>query len=1007
MFFAYPSNKNQVVLDNATFFFPAGETTFLVGRSGSGKSTVGNILMRYYEPTSGEVLIDGNAIENLDTDWLRHNVTLVQQHSILFNETIRQNIAFGKRDGVTRDDIRNAAKTGCLEETINEMPEGFDTMVGSGGRSLSGGQTQRVAIARARIRDSPILILDESTSALDHRNRIKVINAIKEWRRGKTTIIITHDMSQIEDNDYVYVLENARVVQEGYKNKLAEKSHGTFASVLQVAKSHTNTTGNDQITVQEIKSVPKVEHPFAKLFRPFPQSPVAARMSSYVTHAIRAEDRCSSASISDSPSSPDYQDFSPALKCLPMPLTAPREAPPTPTSPSHNRSSDQVSPIINNYPMTPRPPSTFLDTPVINREKRVVRGIKGDVSGMLAPPASLVTIFRSVWPTLKPRERLVLLLGIVATVIAAAATPAFSFVLANLLSTFYLAENQLGTALKWALSLLAVAIVDGVTSFASHYAFEYAGQAWVDALRLESLRRILAQPKAWFDREEHSPHKLNDCLDRNAEEMRNLVGRFAVLVLIVALMLAIAVLWAFSISWSVTLVALACAPVVYGVTWLFNKVSSTWEDRCNKASDTASSIFTETFASIRVVRALTLENWFRRKHRIATGDGYRVGLGRATYNGLLYGLTNTTVMFTVALMFYYGGVLITDGSRTVVQILTVINLLNLGIANASAMLSLVPQISASQTTATQMLYLSTMPLDASHEVLGRSRLATPFPVKMSDLSFTYASADEKTLEAINLTIKPGTCTAIVGASGGGKSTIASLLQGLYPPDHKRDPHDPLPLTFNGISILDCNFTSLRSFMSVVPQTPVLFPTSILENIIYGLREDSPFRSAAAVKSATQKAGIHDFIESLERGYSTPIGEGGMGLSGGQAQRVAIARALVRKPKLLILDEATSALDSTSAELIRKCIRNLVIEGVAVVMISHSADMMKIADRIVVVDSGHIVEVGTFDQLVAKRGAFARLIGDVSAGKEERESVGLGILTNETMEPRNRASWIRS
>jgi ABC-type phosphate transport system ATPase subunit len=186
--------------------------------------------MRFYEPTAGDIFIDGTSISELDINWLRNNITLVQQQSILFNETIFRNIAFGRRDHlrVTKEQVRVCVDLAHLQSTIKELPKGLETEVGSGGSALSGGQKQRIAVARARLRNTPILILDESTSVLDYVNRKAVMEAIRDWRRGKTTIIITHDTSQIGEEDFVYALEDGRIVEDGYRHALA--AFGTVAS---------------------------------------------------------------------------------------------------------------------------------------------------------------------------------------------------------------------------------------------------------------------------------------------------------------------------------------------------------------------------------------------------------------------------------------------------------------------------------------------------------------------------------------------------------------------------------------------------------------------------------------------------------------------------------------------------------------------------------------------------------------------------------------------------------
>lgn len=594
--------------------------------------------------------------------------------------------------------------------------------------------------------------------------------------------------------------------------------------------------------------------------------------------------------------------------------------------------------------------------------------------------ASFKEILGTVWPRLAWKDRSYLLLGFFSAFIVAASTPAFAYVLARLLGIYYLQGDRASQAIPLALSLLVISCVDGTATFCMHYTLECTGQSWVNSLRTEALRRILAQPRSWFDKGEFSTSRLNECLDRDAEETRNLVGRFAGPVFTIVWMLGISIIWAFLISWKLSLVAVACILVVWATTSLFSHISSKWEDRCNLMSAETSDIFTETFSNIRVVRALNLESYFEKRHGLSSARTYKTGLCRGIFSGIVFGLGDAISFLITATVFYYGTVIITSGSLSVAAVLEVVNLLLFGIGNSMAILALIPQLSSSLTTATLMLKLVNLPLQFNAS-LGFQRLATPLPVKFNNLNFTYpTNPHQRALSSITLTIKPGTCTAIVGSSGSGKSTLTSLILGLYPPDPV-SLHHPAPLTFSGIPISECNISSLRSHMAIVPQSPILFPTTVLENIIYGLPEFSPLATPKAAELAARDAGIHDFISSLPKGYQTTIGDGGQDLSGGQAQRVAIARALVRRPKLLILDEATSALDAVSAEMVRETINKLIERGrqsgedsIAVLIIGHAVEMMRICEKIVVLEAGHIAEVGKFEELKGEGGVFARLIG---------------------------------
>ena len=814
--------------------------------------------MKYYKPLAGNISVDGSPIQSLDTGWIRRNITLVQQDGVLFNETMRQNISCGNQDECGIDDIKNACETACLRDTIEDMPDGLDTLVGQAGRSLSGGQKQRVVIARARVRDASVLILDESTRALDHTSRRQVMARIRNWRKGKTTIIITHDMSQILDDDYVYVLDHSRVVQEGYRSKLKHKLQESFSSTLcptsnmeedQRARSH-EPLGPPYLTD------PGEEEDFSQrwqyISRVFNPSTSSTNHMSWgfgvaQANALRSSLIWSNSLTTNSPQMGNSRQQS-RISYI-SPIQTPRVPSPALVEKDANRSSRdpirsftdrryESSPGSRIRSMAPNTSEVNSICPVSPRQSSE-QSPNDDIptpdseNNEKTATVSLAHILGTIWPILNRKGRMIFLFGFLAAFIVAVCTPAFAYVFARLLSVFYLPRNrQASQALKWALCLLGIAIVDGLSCFSMHYALEYCGQSWVTSLRIEALKRILAQPKSWFDDEHNSPGRLNQCLDRDAEEMRNLVGRFAGPVFTVIWMLGISVAFAFIISWKLSLVALACGPLVYIITRIYHMVSSKWEEKCNKRAEHTSSIFTETFANIRVVRAFTLESHLQRKHRIATFDTYKTGLSRALYTGLIYGVPDATQFFITALIFYYGTILITTGSHSVDSIIQAVNLLLFGISNASSMLDMMPQISSSRTTATSMLRLANLPIDSSHETGGMRRLATPLPIEMTNLSFTHPGQPHgtKTLSEISLRINAGTCTAIVGPSGSGKSTIISILQCLYPPNPAPLLNSPAALSFAGVSSENCNVTNIRTHISVVPQTPLLFPSSILANI---------------------------------------------------------------------------------------------------------------------------------------------------------------------------------
>jgi subfamily B ATP-binding cassette protein MsbA len=210
--FTYPNGGPA--LNGADLVVPAGKTVALVGASGAGKSTVLNLIPRFYDTASGRVLIDGMDVRRVTLSSLRANIALVSQEVSLFDDTVRGNIAYG-RFGASEADIVAAAKAAAADEFIRALPQGYDTMVGEHGVKLSGGQRQRVAIARAMLKNAPILLLDEATSALDTESERQVQAALKTLMRGRTTLVIAHRLSTVVDADLIYVIDAGRIVESG------------------------------------------------------------------------------------------------------------------------------------------------------------------------------------------------------------------------------------------------------------------------------------------------------------------------------------------------------------------------------------------------------------------------------------------------------------------------------------------------------------------------------------------------------------------------------------------------------------------------------------------------------------------------------------------------------------------------------------------------------------------------------------------------------------------------
>jgi ABC transporter fused permease/ATP-binding protein len=230
--FYYPTRPDVRVLQKVNLTISPGEIVALVGPSGSGKSTIASLLLRFYDPTQGEILLDQKTLPSLDPSWLRKQIGIVSQEPILFSTSIAQNIRYGKEDA-TQEEIIAAAKVANADAFIQKFPEGYDTQVGERGVQLSGGQKQRIAIARAVLKNPKILVLDEATSALDAESEHLVKEALDRLMQNRTTLIIAHRLSTVKDADRVLVLADGNLVQEGTHQNLLQEE-GIYRKLVQM-----------------------------------------------------------------------------------------------------------------------------------------------------------------------------------------------------------------------------------------------------------------------------------------------------------------------------------------------------------------------------------------------------------------------------------------------------------------------------------------------------------------------------------------------------------------------------------------------------------------------------------------------------------------------------------------------------------------------------------------------------------------------------------------------------
>ncbi|KAK9448358.1 P-loop containing nucleoside triphosphate hydrolase protein [Limtongia smithiae] len=929
--FAYPSRSSEQVLKDVSFSIPPRQLTFIIGESGSGKSSLHSLLLSLYRPSSGEITISGIDVEFIDNALLRQKITVVQQDSVLFCDTIAQNIRLGSRSPgpVKNSQMTHAITMAMMTEMLNKLPDGIDTVVKDG--TLSGGQRQRVALARAIIRNSPILILDEATSALDPASQSLIIDAIRAWRADRTTIIVTHNLSQVGQDDRVIVMQSGKVAQCGLRYELEADPAGPLRNLSQAA--HENIR-NQREPWHEMDShysdddLDEIFHPPHYSVMPHSQSRISAG------DVLR--------SIETKPST-----FSNQLK------------------PDDIEIQDIEFETI-----------TIADEdlePKVQQQKE-----------------SSISIIRFLFLCMQTQSRKFLMaLGIIFALINGAAMPLFSYSFARLLySIFPSDDGTYETSYKWPFIVLGISVVDSLSAFGNLLALDVAGEVWTARIKNIAFRKVLTRNWSWFlevapvARLEESAGAKRTSLSRVlvnvADDMRTILSRILAPVISAVVMLSVAVIWAMVVGWELTLVGLAMIPIVAGCGQLSSLNASFWTKLYAKQNAAFGALAYEVATKLRTVQVLSLEHHFTKTLRALSASSRRLGYRRGICAGIVTGLNDCVENMIQVILLYTGSSFLTRDSYTLTQVLTVFTLLVFSSGTTSNILRTLPQTSKAKEGGLALLQLAMMREDESviAGVNGRrskdqmmqksSSFASHGPkIEFHRVVCSYPGRRATVLSDLTMTIYAGESIAIVGESGCGKSTVANLLTRLLVPESGE-------ITFDGHNIQSIDVELLRRHISVVMQSTKLFDGSIYQNITYGLGiQEVDMRD---VEDVCRQVGIHEFIVSLPESYDMHLGDSVL-LSGGQIQRMAIARALLRKPRLFIFDEMTSALDAASARQIRQVVVALSRDGIeiggqrykpTVIMITHSPEIMKCSDRIVVMRAGSVVEVGEFYELASNK-----------------------------------------
>ena len=842
--FAYPGGRRPAH-DGLSFEVKAGERVGIVGPSGSGKSTVAKLLLRFYDPQAGRILVGGHDLRDLSFDQLRSRLAVVNQDTYLFHGTVEQNLRMGK-PGATAAELEAAARAANAVEFIARLPEGYQTVVGERGVRLSGGQRQRIAIARALLRDAPILILDEALSSVDAESEALIQEALDRLMEGRTTLIFAHRLSSVIGADRIVVLDDGRVAESGTHVGLMARG-GAYYRLM----------------------------------------------------AGQSRDGAAAVELTARPPAADIE-----------------------------RAEEESPPVGDTEPTDAILRAEGMGWPKL---LRVLGGLIAGYRGTLA-----VTFLLGV-------ARVVALIGV------------------GVLSALVVRAVKGGVPFGGLLVALAVvAPLAGVLHWIESWLAHDTAYRLLADMRLGMYRKLDALAPAYLTR-----RRTGDLVGVATHDIELIEYFFAhtVTPAFVAVLIPVGVLATLGgFGWPLALVLVpflayaALTPVL--ARGRIDRLGS----RAREVSGDLNAHAVDTVQGLGEVVAFQQED-ARGREFAAKAQEYL-----AVRMPFLGDLTLQTVCQEVAtglggLAVVLTGAGLVAAGRLDSGALPLLTLLAMSAFVPVWEIAQVGRQLADTLGATRRVYaVHSEPVTVSDGRGVRSESVPTAPaLEMSGVSFAYPGRRRRALADISFRVAAGSTVALVGPSGAGKTTVASLFLRFWDPDAG-------VVRMSGHDLREYGLDDLRRRIALVAQDTYLFNETLRGNILLA----RPDADEAELGAAVEKASLGPLVATLPDGLETIVGERGAQLSGGQRQRVAIARAFLKDAPILILDEATSHLDAVNEQQVRAAL-DLLARDRTTVVIAHRLSTVRDADQIIVLDAGRVAETGSHQTLLEGGGLYAHLV----------------------------------